>query len=189
MIPSNLSDYVKKYEGFVSPDDCKKVVNVLENEKWELHTYYNTATDNYISYETDLSVAYSTEDSCKKIQSSIWYAIEQYIIKDFKDFDWFTGWSGYTEVRFNKYDKNTEMRRHCDHIHTMFDGTRKGIPTLTVLGALNTDFTGGEFVMWDDVEIKMGEGDVLIFPSNFMYPHKVCPVKEGTRYSFVSWVW
>ena len=29
---------------------------------------------------------------------------------------------------------------------------------------------------------------LIIFPSIFLYPHLVKPVKKGTRYSFVSWV-
>jgi hypothetical protein len=32
-------------------------------------------------------------------------------------------------------------------------------------------------------------GDVIIFPSTFLYPHKVNEVKKGIRYSFVSWAW
>ena len=30
-------------------------------------------------------------------------------------------------------------------------------------------------------------GHVVIWPSNFMYPHAVEPVKKGIRYSVVSW--
>jgi predicted 2-oxoglutarate/Fe(II)-dependent dioxygenase YbiX len=37
--------------------------------------------------------------------------------------------------------------------------------------------------------IKLKKGDLLIFPSVFLYPHKVEPVKKGIRYSFISWVW
>ena len=43
--------------------------------------------------------------------------------------------------------------------------------------------------MFDDTEIHLEVGDLLIFPSNFLYPHKVNMVTEGTRHSFVSWVW
>ena len=39
----------------------------------------------------------------------------------------------------------------------------------------------------DSVTLK--KGDVIIFPSNFMYPHKVEPVTKGTRYYYISWVW
>jgi predicted 2-oxoglutarate/Fe(II)-dependent dioxygenase YbiX len=81
------------------------------------------------------------------------------------------------------------MAKHCDHIHDMFDGKMKGIPTLSIVGFLNDDYEGGEFIMFDDMEIKLKQGDVLIFPSNFLYPHKVNPVTKGIRDSFVSWVW
>ncbi len=31
-------------------------------------------------------------------------------------------------------------------------------------------------------------GDMIIFPSNFLYPHQVMPVTKGERYSIVSWL-
>ena len=49
--------------------------------------------------------------------------------------------------------------------------------------------SAGEFIMFEDHEIKLKKGDLLIFPSIFLYPHKVEPVKKGIRYSFISWVW
>ena len=107
---------------------------------------------------------------------------------DFKS-DYFTGWTGFTNIRFNRYRKGRLMTRHCDFIKDMFDGNRKGIPTLSIVGLLNDDFEGGEFVMFDNDIIKLKQGDVLIFPSTFMYPHKVSSIKKGVRDSFVSWVW
>ena len=80
------------------------------------------------------------------------------------------------------------MALHADHIHSMFDGERKGIPILSVLGVLNDDYEGGEFVLIDE-KIDLSKGDIIIFPSNFMYPHKVEPVTKGTRYSYISWIW
>jgi predicted 2-oxoglutarate/Fe(II)-dependent dioxygenase YbiX len=71
----------------------------------------------------------------------------------------------------------------------MFDGQRKGIPTLTVLGGLNDDYEGGELMMFGDKQIYLPSGSVIVFPSNFMYPHEVKPVKSGIRYSYVSWSW
>ena len=70
----------------------------------------------------------------------------------------------------------------------MFDGERKGIPILSVLGVLNYDYEGGEFVLIDE-KIDLSKGDIIIFPSNFMYPHKVEPVTKGIRYSYISWIW
>jgi predicted 2-oxoglutarate/Fe(II)-dependent dioxygenase YbiX len=102
---------------------------------------------------------------------------------------WFTSWNGYSKIRFNKYEPNKEMALHYDCIHELFDGSVKGVPTLSIIGALNQDYTGGELIMFDDYEIKLNPGDIVIFPSTFLYPHRVKPVTAGCRYAFVSWVW
>ena len=36
-------------------------------------------------------------------------------------------------------------------------------------------------------KIRLKTGDILLFPSNFMYPHEVKEVTKGVRYSFVRW--
>ena len=41
---------------------------------------------------------------------------------------------------------------------------------------------------YQNKEYKLKAGEVIIFPSNFLYPHKVNPVSKGTRYTFISWV-
>ena len=102
---------------------------------------------------------------------------------------WFTSWTGYTQIKINKYTENKKMAIHCDHIHTIFDGELKGVPILSVLGFLNDDYDGGELIMFDDQVCEVKKGDLLIFPSNFLYPHKVNPVTKGVRYSIVSWVY
>jgi predicted 2-oxoglutarate/Fe(II)-dependent dioxygenase YbiX len=53
---------------------------------------------------------------------------------------------------------------------------------------LNDDFEGGEFAFFDrELIFYPNKGSVLMFPSNFMYPHEVMPVKKGTRYSIITW--
>ena len=79
------------------------------------------------------------------------------------------------------------MSKHCDHIVSLFEGKKRGIPILSILCVLNDDYKGGEFIMFDNYEIKFKAGDLIIFPSVFLYPHLVKPIKKGTRYSFVSW--
>lgn len=186
----NLKDYIKIYDNFLDAKFCKKVVGYLESQEWHLHNYYNEQTKTSTSYDTDLSVfADDDQEETDHIHQKIWDAIYQYIVIDNKNLnEWFNGWSGYSRLRYNKYDKNTEMRLHCDHITTLFDGDVRGVPILTVLGALNDEYEGGELILLDEV-INLKPGSLMIFPSNFLYPHKVTPVIKGTRYSYVSWVW
>ena len=189
----NLSDYVKHYKFYLKNNICEQTIlefNKLNNSVWCDHTFYDhtTNTSKKISGDQELSVLHSKEISTKEIlMKEVWNAIYSYI-NDLK-FPWFNSWKEYSDIRFNKYSINTKMAEHCDHIHSVFDGVKKGIPILSVLGILNDNYEGGEFIMFEKEQIKLNKGDLLIFPSIFLYPHKVKPVKIGTRYSFISWVW
>ena len=97
------------------------------------------------------------------------------------------GWKGFSAIRFNRYLKDQIMSKHVDFIHDLFTGDKRGIPILSIVGVLNDDYEGGEFIMFDDYEIKFKAGDIILFPSTFLYPHLVKPVKKGIRYAFVSW--
>jgi predicted 2-oxoglutarate/Fe(II)-dependent dioxygenase YbiX len=187
---TNLKNYIKVYNT-LEKSLCKKIRKELENiEDWKTHTFYSYDKNDYKpkSDTEELDISWSNIKTKKILTDKIWKTIYQYIIVDFKS-DYFKSWNGFTSIRFNRYKKGKLMAKHCDHIKDMFDGDRKGIPTLSVVGLLNDNFEGGEFVMFDDYIIKLKQGDVLIFPSNFLYPHKVNPVKKGIRDSFVSWVW
>jgi hypothetical protein len=189
-----LDFYVKKYEGFIDKNICKKTVkelNDLKKNYWSEHVFYNPALkkDVKLSGAQELSTSYTNEISTEKeIMNLYWKAIYKYVLEDIKN-SWFDSWSGFSKIRYNKYSSTKKMAEHCDHITMIFDGERKGIPILSVLSVLNNDYLGGEFFMFQDKKIKLNEGDVLIFPSNFLYPHKVDPVTKGTRYSIISWVW
>jgi len=188
--PQNLIDYVKVYEKHISEDLCRSAVKNLATITWSEHAFHNYRTDATVSYENELAISHDDIPEKAEINKQVWFAIERYILKDFENFSaWFGGWNGYTDIRFNRYDPTTQMKLHCDHIHSMFDGQRKGIPTLTVLGALNDDYEGGELMLFGGYRIHLPAGAVVVFPSNFMYPHEVKPVKSGIRYSYVSWTW
>lgn len=186
----NLHDYVKVYKDFMPVELCQKILPQLENAEWTEHTFYNASTDELISHENELAISHDNVDGKQELMQRIWEVLHQYVMVDMESMhDWFDSWNGFSDVRFNRYDPSTKMKLHCDHIHSMFDGQRKGVPVLTVLGALNDGYTGGEFIMFGDEVIEMPARSVIVFPSNFLYPHEVRPVKSGIRYSFVSWAW
>lgn len=188
--PVDLRDYVSVYEDFLSKKECKDLVKVIKNGDWGLHSYYNNITGDYYSGDKELSIAWSTHPKAMMLQERMWETINTYVTKDKAWMrEWFSCWKGYAPVRFNRYNVDTRMEKHCDHIQSMFDGERKGIPILSVLGALNDNYEGGELLFWDDQKIELKAGAIMVFPSNFMYPHRVSEVTKGTRYSYVSWVW
>ena len=79
------------------------------------------------------------------------------------------------------------MRQHHDHIHSLFEGEIRGIPTISTILNFNNEYEGGQLYFWENYEIEMGKGDIVMFPSLFMYPHGVKEVVKGKRYSGVAW--
>ena len=187
----DLQSYVKVYNNWIDEKNCDLSIEELDLDltSWKQHTYYNPTVNQSvtINYDKEFDYSYDIISSTPYIMKRIGEAVNRYV-EELK-FSWMPHLSGYTEVRFNKYSKYTLMSEHADHIHSIFDGTRKGIPTLSCLALLDDNFTGGEFVMFGDKVIEFKKGDMMIFPSNFLYPHRVEPVTSGIRYSCVSWVY
>ena len=187
----NLKDYILHLDNWIPKNILDKSLKELSNDKtWERHQYSDTKTfkDFKKNGNKELDICYGKNLSyLQELYKLIWKALEKYIVIDKRGKEYFNGCSGFSRVRFNRYNKDQIMSKHCDHIKSLFTGNIRGIPILSILGLLNDDYEGGEFIMFDDYEIKFKAGDLIIFPSVFLYPHLVKPVKKGTRYSFVSW--
>ena len=189
----NLKDYLLHLNNWIPKNICNKSIEELSNDNtWERHTFTDSKTFEKKSYNGDREL-----DVCdgynltyyKELHQLIWKALEKYILIDKVGGETLKGWAGFSPIRFNRYNKNQIMSKHIDHIQSIFTGDIRGIPILSIVCVLNDDYQGGEFIMFDDYEIKFKAGDLIIFPSVFLYPHLVKPVKKGTRYSFVSWVY
>ncbi len=91
------------------------------------------------------------------------------------------------EVTALKYDKGGFYVYHTD----FFDAHPRQFSLILML---NNDFEGGEITFTtpsyeEEYKIKNVPGRLLIWPSNFLFPHKVNEVTKGTRYSIVGWSW
>jgi hypothetical protein len=185
----NFESYLKVYHNFIDDETCDTTVAEMEQLGWQQHTFYNPTNGSYTnrSGNRELDISYDKVSTREVLMKKVWDGLSRYLTDI--NFPWFNSWAGYSGIRFNKYSEDRVMAEHCDHIHSMFDGEMKGIPTLSFVGQLNDDFVGGEFVMWKDKIIEMHKGTVIVFPSVFLFPHRVDAVKSGTRYSFVSWAY
>lgn len=185
-----LEDYVKVYPS-LSKEFCNQIRQELdEANKWQQHVFYYEKTNSYRSRSgaNELDVTWANIPSRAKLTDDVWHVVRQYITD--LNSDCFNEWSGFTNIRFNRYTKDSVMAPHVDHIKDIFDGQRKGIPIISIVGLLNDDYKGGQLLMFkEEKEIKLKQGDIVVFPSVFMYPHRVDRITEGVRDSFVSWVW
>ena len=82
-------------------------------------------------------------------------------------------------IYYHIFDKGSFFSKHNDKMHSRVFG----IGTI-----LNDDYEGGDLIMWEDTSFKFKTGDIMIFPSSFLYPHMVSDVIKGDRFTMVSWV-
>ena len=86
--------------------------------------------------------------------------------------------TGYGLLRYNKDQFYTQ---HTDSFHNQQR-------SVTCSFLLNDDYIGGEFAFFDkEIVIRGSKGSIIMFPSNFMFPHEIMPVISGTRYSIITW--
>lgn len=189
----NLKEYVYSKHDVLDNEFCQFTINELEtSNSWKKHHWAAVKDKELIvkTHDEDPENIYSTT-SPKDINDFLRIKINQTIndyINHF-NFQWFTSITNFSDVKFIKYSLNHTMKSHCDHIRDIFDGQRKGIPILTIIGLLNNDFEGGDLVMFKDTKIDTKEGDIIIFPSLFLFPHEITPISKGIRYSYISWAW
>ena len=181
-----MLEYIKKEKCF-SVEECNFILKKYKKANWTTHMWSNSKAEQLppIKNHKDLLVISPDREDGQFIFNKIQYFVLDYlkqlnlnltIIKKF------------SAIRLNKYPKGSSMLPHVDHIHSLFDGKEKGIPILSMVGLLNDNFKGGEFLICNK-DINLKQGEVVVFPSVFLFPHEVKQIIKGNRYSFVVWAY
>lgn len=189
----NLKDYIKIHKVFPKKL-CKEIIHSLDSSKEEIHTFYKPSQDKSFTLGNDPYKCFIKEgeegDSiCRELMECYRKVIYDYITN--LKFHWLINWNGYSFPKILKYNKDTKMNEHCDHIHHIFmdNGKARGIPFLSMITCLNDDYEGGEIKFCQKHTFKLKAGETIVFPSNYLYPHIIKKVKKGVRYTMVSWVY
>lgn len=83
-------------------------------------------------------------------------------------------------MNFVKYGPGQHFQEHSDNGYSYNC-------VVSLVAYPNDDYLGGELEFrLQRLKIKPRAGDLFIFPSNYMYPHKSLPVESGTKHSIVT---
>ena len=89
--------------------------------------------------------------------------------------------SGYI---FLKYTNGCYYKEHIDQATNMIQRT------LTIIIVLNDEYEGGELAFFHGTYVlSLKKNTLIIFPSNFIFPHQIFEITNGIRYSIVTWVY
>ena len=192
---TKLEDLIHVEQGIIPSDICDAVIKDIETREWKPHTWYTVKTGEKRSEKTmELDVQDSTPELQKVLGNYVVESGREYNKKYSFPFSDQPDRSGqimaqFCPIRFNRYAPGQIMRQHYDHINSIFDGERKGVPVLSFIFNFNDDYEGADLFFWEDSIVKLGKGDIVMFPSNFLFPHGVTEATKGKRYSAVTWGW
>ncbi len=180
-----MQDYILEIRKFFPKNLCEKIINYYDNDDMADATTVgglNKDIRNCISANVHITNSFGQKIISNLVKQKLWEAINVYKEK-----------FSYCNVRQNsaidflKYEKNSHKagyKFHTDYGHTV------PLRELSASVCLNNDYQGGEFVFdfpSGKVQYPQNIGDVIIFPSNFMYPHQVNEIAKGTRYAIIGW--
>jgi predicted 2-oxoglutarate/Fe(II)-dependent dioxygenase YbiX len=157
--------------GNVPSSVCADVLERLSYGQWNEHKFHNPADDTYYTNPNEPHSQFGDFEQYKEICQYHYESVKNYVTELNKSY--FQQWMGMSNPKFNRYNQGQEMALHVDHIREVFDGSLKGIPILSCITVLDNDAEiGGNFEICGQ-EVEMRQGDTIIFPSVFTYPHRV----------------
>lgn len=191
---SKLKDLIHIERAIVPANICQGVIEQIEQNQWSKHLWQSYETSNVVRTRDDNSEELDVQFITPELQD----VMAPYLIRAnelyhehfaFKSHAQYLLVKEISYLRFNRYSHKESMLHHFDHIHDLFDGSKRGIPVLSFVVNLNEGYEGGDLYFWEDHVVPLKTGDIVIFPSLFLFPHGVTPIKNGVRYSAVSWGW
>ena len=188
---TQLKDLIHVERGIIPANLCDYLVDAIEKNEWRPHTWYNNVQGTFGSEETmELDVQNITGEHQSLLTPFMIQAGAAYNAKyHFECERTMQIMNKFSAIRFNRYSPGQIMRRHHDHIHSLWNTQDAGIPVLSFILNLNDDYEGADLYFWDDYIVPLGKGDIIMFPSLFLFPHGVTEATRGRRFSAVSWAW
>jgi predicted 2-oxoglutarate/Fe(II)-dependent dioxygenase YbiX len=184
---SPLSKYIKVYENMLDVDECNLILNEYANtNEWTLATT-GQGVENRDVRNCDTIPISNQEildvnlDMRKRIDEMLFKKVNSIAQRYISDFPscFLKSDSGYDLLR---YETGGYYGQHTDSF-------KEQMRTISVSINLNDDYVGGNMAFFDrEIQVRGGTGSAIVFPSNFMYPHEIMRVEEGTRYSIVTWL-
>jgi len=184
---NNLINYILVLENIVSNELCDDILNEYENSnEWlDTTTSPKTLINKKIRNCTSLGMSFDiiiekNKNIRKNLDNKVFECAKEAIKKYNEKFK-YALISKDTGYELLKYKKGGFYTQHVDSFTNM-------PRTISCSFALNDNFKGGEFSFFNNsITYSLKKGSAIMFPSNFLYPHAVLPVTDGTRYSIITW--
>lgn len=186
----NLSFGVNLYKNAISKEDCQKYVNLLSDTLDGSRGYSWLESDNddsmriaandFLIDEEFIGPENETNKDLYKMNSNVLDSIKRCVS------DYAASWN----IELNHYETLNFVRyvAPTGYFAPHFDDDPHTVRTVSAVLYLNDDYDGGQLVFsrLDDLTIKPETGDLVVFPSTYLYEHKSELITKGIKYCVVS---
>ncbi len=184
---NELKNYILVLENIIPDKLCNDILNEYENSnEWLEATvgseyHLNKEIRNCTSIGISLNEVIEKNISVRKLLDNEVFECVKKTIKKYNEKFKQVHISKDSGYDLCKYKKGGFYTQHVDSFPKM-------PRTISCSFTLNDNFKGGEFSFFNNTLVySLKKGSAIMFPSNFLYPHSVLPVIDGTRYSIVTW--
>jgi predicted 2-oxoglutarate/Fe(II)-dependent dioxygenase YbiX len=175
----NITDYIISFNDVLDKKICNEII---EKSNFDTFTSATVGDDKVIK---DYRKCYQKKLD-DKFNDNI-YEVIGTILKKYKDIhsSFTTGLTtedtGYIHLLY-KGDQKGEYKEHVDHADQF-----PRVLSCSII--LNDDYDGGNFAFFNkEYIVEKKAGSVVVFPSNFCFPHSITPVSKGDRHSIITWI-
>jgi predicted 2-oxoglutarate/Fe(II)-dependent dioxygenase YbiX len=174
------------YEDVIPDSLCNKIIDEYKNsENWILAEVGNDTINlnarnvNVISISQDSIISMNFKE--RKFIDDALFKVANQVINKYNNIFPLCNIEQDSGYELLKYEQGQYYIQHTDSY-------LKHPRAISCSFALNDDYEGGEFAFFDrELKYNLKKGSVIMFPSNFMYPHEIMPIIKGTRYSIITW--
>ena len=180
------NDFIRRYRGAFSPDDCKKLIEYIETfEKIKLLSYHEEDKLHEVDHKS-INIAHTYDLSAysfiaEEVMPKFKPCIDEYLKK-------FSVLGGYKFLSYSLKLKKIPAGGGFHSWHFENGSVTYSPRTFVIQLYLNDNFDGGETeFLYQNRREQAEEGDVLIFPAGFTHTHRGNPPIGGTKYLITSW--
>jgi hypothetical protein len=184
---------INVYRGGFTEEQCSDFIETLEtnldgSRQWKWNGAYVTTSEevdlearnakDFKFNSTGLGPRNSENSELYDVHESIFQTVRR-CVDDYGIY-WGVGIRSYEAFNFVKYEgAGTHFKIHADHGPTY-------VTTVSIVVYLNDNYEGGEiYFPRFRLKVKPKAGDIIVFPSNYIYEHASEDMISGTKYSVV----
>lgn len=190
VVVKNLSFGVNLYKNCISKEDCQKYVTLLGGSldgstkySWlesDNDSSMRIAANDFVVDEEFLGQKSSENASFFEMNSNVFDSIKTCIS------DYASSWN----IELNHYEALNFARYVSPrgYFAPHFDDDPRTVRTVSGVLYLNDDYEGGRLVFsrLDNLTVKPEPGDLVVFPSTYLYEHESELLTKGTKYCVIS---